>query len=98
VVGPQAQARLERLAQMQLSAVGKLQVATSPTVMDTLAEQGHGLRQRLVSTARQLRGARTRRGDLRGGADYLAGVVQLDHPSGSNHRPCDTSRVIWSIR
>jgi hypothetical protein len=44
VVGPQARARLERLAGMQLSAVGQIQVATALIVMDALAKQLHDLR------------------------------------------------------
>jgi transposase len=59
VVGPQAQARMERLAETQLSPVGQLQVSTALAVMHTLAEQLHGLRRRLVDTARRLRGARS---------------------------------------
>lgn len=58
VVGPKARARLERLAAAQLTQVGQVQVATAFVVMDTLAEQLHELRRRLVDTARRLAGAR----------------------------------------
>jgi hypothetical protein len=98
MVGPLAQARLERLAQMQLSPVGQVQVATALTVVHTLGAAARSAAAASIHGAAVARGPDAGRGDLRGRADDLAGVVQLDHPSVSNHRPRDTSRVIWSIR
>ena len=50
--------RLESIVAEQLSPVGRLQVNTALSMMDTLAEYLDPLRRRLVATARHVRGAR----------------------------------------
>jgi transposase len=50
--------RLDSIVAEQLSVVGRLQVNTALAVMDTLAEHLDRLRRRLVSTSRQVQGAR----------------------------------------
>ena len=51
--------RLHRIVEEQLSVVGRLQVNTALAMMDALAEHLERLRQRLLSTARHVHGART---------------------------------------
>jgi len=50
--------RLESIVAEQLSPVGRLQVNTALSIMDTLAEHLDRLRRRLVATARHVYGAR----------------------------------------
>jgi len=50
--------RLESIVEEQLSPVGRLQVNTALSIMDTLAEHLDRLRRRLVATARHVYGAR----------------------------------------
>src|SRR6266545_3093998 len=50
--------RLDHIVAEQLSPVGRLQVNTALSMMDTLAEHLEPLRRRLVATARHVRGAR----------------------------------------
>jgi transposase len=53
-----SRARVESVVDSQLSPVGRLQVNTALSVMDTLAEHLDRLRRRLVVTARHVHGAR----------------------------------------
>jgi hypothetical protein len=55
--------------------VGRLQVNTALSMMDTIAEHLDPLRRRLVATARHVQGARAYRRDLRGGSGDRTGVV-----------------------
>jgi transposase len=53
-----SRARLKAIVDEQLSVAGRLQVNTALSVMDTLAEHLDRLRQRIVTTARHVAGAR----------------------------------------
>jgi transposase len=53
-----SRARLESIVDEQLSPVGRLQVNTALSIMDTLAEHLDRLRRRLVATSRHVNGAR----------------------------------------
>jgi transposase len=66
VIRGQARPRLERMCEMQLSPVGRLQVMTALAIMDTLAEHLDQLRRRLVQTARHVTGARALREQIYG--------------------------------
>jgi transposase len=66
VIRGQARPRLERICEMQLSPVGRLQVMTALAIMDTLAEHLDQLRRRLVQTARHVTGARALREQIYG--------------------------------
>jgi transposase len=66
VIRGQARPRLERIAETQLSPVGRLQVTTALAVMDTLAEHLDQLRRRLVHTAGHVTGARALREQIYG--------------------------------
>jgi hypothetical protein len=50
--------RLDHIVEDQLSVVGRLQVNTALSIMDTLAEHLDRLRRRLVATSRHINGAR----------------------------------------
>ena len=56
----------KRIVDEQLSSVGRLQVNTALTVMDTLAEHLDRLRRRLLATARHVHGARALMHDIYG--------------------------------
>jgi transposase len=66
VIRGQARPRPERIAEVQLSPVGRLQVMTALAIMDTLAEHLDQVRRRLVHTARHVTGARALREQIYG--------------------------------
>lgn len=102
VVGPQARARLERLAAAQLTPVGQVQVATALVVMDTLAEQctagtwpaGAGSANRVArqDSAGYGDGREARRRDVFGSI----GIVRVDRafPAGVADA---VSELIWGV-